>query len=158
MATREGFDDRWPSFDPAGRFLYFTSSRVFDPVNDTHFHDYSFPTGTRPHLLTLRADVASPFDPAQRAHRAPGAPPPLDGPAKDDKEDKDGQDEAKKNAEPEPVAIDLDGITSRVVAFPQPAGRYGPVVGAKNRVFTLSFPVRGALGSDKPGGGRLGRL
>ncbi len=151
MVTRADFDDRWPSFDPAGRFLSFTSSRVFDPVNDTHFHDYRFPTGTRPHLLTLRADVPSPFDPAQRPGRAPGTPPPSNDAPKAE----GSNDEAKKNGEPEPVEIDLDGIMSRVVAFPQPAGRYGPVVGAKNRAFTLSFPVRGALGRDEPGGGRL---
>lgn len=147
MVTRPGFDDRWPVFDPAGRFLYFTSSRVFDPVYDTHFHDYGFPIGTRPHLLTLRRDIPSPFDPAVRPVRAPGAPPlgqPANNDAKEDKEEK-----------PAAVEIELEGIEQRVVPFPQPPGRYGRVVGGKNRVFTLSFPVRGALTPDESPGGRL---
>src|SRR5690606_27909712 len=67
--SRPEFDDRWPSFDPGGKYLYFTSARVFDPVPDSHFHNYSFPTGTRPHLVTLRQDVVSPFDAATRPPR-----------------------------------------------------------------------------------------
>lgn len=146
--TRPAFDDRLPSFDPGGRYLYFTSSRVFDPVYDTHFHDYAFPTGVRPHLLTLRADVASPFDPAQRSWRAPGTPP--GGKPKEPDKDKN-----EEQAAPEPVEIDLDGIESRVVAFPQPSGRYGRVVGAKGRVFTVSHPVTGTLAPESKPVGRL---
>ncbi|MGA7269827.1 MAG: S41 family peptidase [Acidimicrobiia bacterium] len=149
QVTSERFDDRWPSFDPAGRYLYFTSSRVFDPVPDTHFHDYSFPNGTLPHLITLRKDIPSPFDPAQRGVRAPGSA--LDEGSKD-KEGDDKAAQAKKD-QPQPVEIDLEGIEHRVVAFPQSAGRYGPVVGAKGRVFTVSFPITTPEGgADKPSG------
>ena len=150
MVTRPDFDDRWPSFDPEGRFLYFTSGRVFDPVSDTHFHDYGFPTGSRPHLLTLHADVGSPFDPAHRASRAPGSPP-AGKPKGNDKGNGTGDEEAA----PEPVEIDLDGLTDRIVAFPQAAGRYGPVAGAKGRVFTVSFPVPGTGSSSTQPSGRL---
>ncbi|HLU53452.1 MAG TPA: PDZ domain-containing protein [Acidimicrobiia bacterium] len=152
--TTPGFDDRWPSFDPGGRYLYFTSARVFDPVYDTHFHDYGFPTGTRPHLVTLRGDIPSPFDPAQRPLRAPGSPPPVpprdNGPKKNDEEEADDS-----SPSPEPVEIDLEGIEDRVVAFPMPSGRYGPVLGAKSRAFVLSFPVRGALSESDGPTGRL---
>jgi len=156
MITEPGFDDRWPAFDPAGRYLYFTSSRVFDPVYDTHFHDYGFPTGTRPHLVTLRADVPSPFDPAHRTERAPGAPVPDANSTKGETSSEKAGDEKKDDEAAEPVEIDLDGISDRVVAFPQPSGRYGPVVATKTRAFTLSFPVRGALSpANGNGGGRL---
>lgn len=147
QVTRAGFDDRWPSFDPAGRYLYFTSARVFDPVYDTHFHAYGFPTGTRPHLVTLRSDVGSPFDPAQRSARAPGSP--LPGQPKPNAKDDD------ETPKPEPVEIDLEDIGRRVVAFPQPPGRYGPVVAGRGRAFTLSYPVRGSLSASDDPGGRL---
>lgn len=145
QVTRRGFDDRWPSFDPGGSFLYFVSARTFDPVYDTHFHDYGFPTGSLPHLLTLRGDVASPFDPAHRPNRVPGAPPPV-GP-----KPPDTNDDAEETPKPEPVEIDLDGIVDRVVAFPQSPGRYGRVVGAKGRVFTVVYPVTGSLGESQDG-------
>lgn len=147
--TRPDFDDRWPGFDPGGRYLYFTSARVFDPVADTHFHSYSFPAGTRPHLLTLRSEVPSPFDAAQRPARAPGAPPPgMPAP-------ENGDRSGKEEEAPESVEIDVDGIESRVVAFPHPPGRYGPVRGAKGRVFTISFPVSGALTPQSKPAGRV---
>ena len=140
--TRPEFDDRWPSFDPDGRYLYFTSSRVFDPVSDGHFHDYGFPIASRPHLVTLRTDVPSPFDLVQREPRAPGSPP-------------GGQPKQKNGEEdgPEAVGVDLEEMGRRVVGFPVPPGRYGPVVGGKGRAFVTSFPVRGTLTpSPKPQG------
>ncbi len=143
--TRPEFDDRWPSFDPEGRYLYFTSGRVFDPVYDTHFHDYSFPNGTRPHLLTLRPDIASPFDPVQRSPRAPGAPLEKTKGAKDD----------GGEAPPERVEIELEGLAGRVVAFPQNPGRYGRTVGAKGRAFTVSYPISGSLEPTKEPVGKL---
>lgn len=148
--TRPEFDDRWPSFDPGGKFLYFTSARVFDPVPDSHFHSYAFPTGTLPYALTLRADVASPFEPATRPPRAPGSPPP--GLAA-----KPGNDKSIDSGPPPPerVEIDLDGIADRIVAFPQSPGRYGPVLGAKGRVFTISYPVQG---TTTPAEGPTGRV
>ncbi|MGH8912834.1 MAG: S41 family peptidase, partial [Acidimicrobiia bacterium] len=147
--TRPEFDDRWPSFDPGGRFLYFTSARVFDPVADSHFHDYGFPTGTLPHLLTLRTDVTSPFDPATRPPRVPGAP--IPGAPKPP----DGKDVDVSPPPPEEVEIELEGIERRVAAFPQTPGRYGRVVGAKGRVFTVSYPVNGSLTPNSKPTGRL---
>jgi tricorn protease len=52
-----------PSFDPEGRYLYFLSLRDFDPVYDNLHFDLGFPFGMRPHLITLRDDLPSPFIP-----------------------------------------------------------------------------------------------
>ena len=41
--TRPEFHDVAPSFDPEGRYLYFLSYRVFDPVYDTLFFELGFP-------------------------------------------------------------------------------------------------------------------
>src|SRR5690606_4505523 len=72
------------------------------------------------------------------------------GPKKNDEEEADDS-----SPSPEPVEIDLEGIEDRVVAFPMPSGRYGPVLGAKSRAFVLSFPVRGALSESDGPTGRL---
>lgn len=138
--TRPDFVDVRPSFDPEGRYLYFLSRRVFDPVYDGHYHDYGFPKGVRPCLLTLRADEPSPFDLAQREPRPPGSKP--QGAEGDEKP------EAKptESEEPSPVEIDFAGIEDRVVALPVPEARYGRVLGASGRVLFSSFPVEGALG------------
>ncbi len=147
--TRPDFVDGQPSFDPEGRYLYFLSLRVFDPVYDNQYFDLGFPKGMRPYLIPLKADTVNPFAAATRAPRPPGAP--NDQSAKKDGEDKP---DAKKDEKPEPtpVEIDLDGIADRIVAFPVPEGRYAKVLGAKGRVLFSSFPVEGSLGQDWTGG------
>ncbi len=141
--TRPDFVDGFPSFDPEGRYLYFLSYRVFDPVYDNQYFDLGFPKGMRPYLIPLKADAVNPFAAATRSPRPPGAP--NDQGAKKSDEPGKGKEESP---EPDPVEIDLEGIQDRVVAFPVPEGRYGKVVGAKGRVLFSSFPVEGSLGRD----------
>src|SRR5207248_6532502 len=44
----------------------------------------------------------------------------------------------------------LDGISSRVVAFPVPEGIYGQVAGIKGKALFTSFPIEGALPPEPP--------
>ena len=127
--------DTKPSFDPAGRYLYFLSARDFDPVQDTMHFEFSFPKGVRPYLVTLRKDLRSPFQPESALLQA-------------DEEKKAGEKQEEKDSAPEPVEIDLDGITNRIVAFPVPEGRYGRVVGTANGALFSSLPVEGMREGD----------
>ncbi|HEX2368629.1 MAG TPA: S41 family peptidase [Acidimicrobiia bacterium] len=154
QVTRPDFVDVGPSFDPDGRYLYFVSWRVFDPVYDGHYHDYGFPRGGRPHLVTLRASEPSPFSATQRQPRAPGQPAgPGEGVNKTDA-GKTGVGEAASTKEPTTpvVEVDFDGIEDRVIAFPVPEGRYGRVLGARGRVLFTSYPVEGTLAQPAPDG------
>lgn len=65
-ATRAVLRDVRPAWDPAGRYLYFLSYRVFDPVYDNLHFDLGFPRGMKPYLVTLQADLPSPFIPIPR--------------------------------------------------------------------------------------------
>ena len=47
MVTQPEFRDFSPSFDPAGRYLYFLSLRTFDPVYDSVQFELSFPRAAR---------------------------------------------------------------------------------------------------------------
>ena len=145
LITRPDFDDVMPSFDVDGKYLYFIGYRVFDPVPDAHFHDYSFPRSTRPYLITLAAETPSPFSLAHRTPKAPGSGP--------------SGSNGKNGEEQPPVEIDLDGIEDRVVEFPVPEGSYRGVAGAKGRAFFLSTPVQGRL-APQPlvAAGTAGRL
>lgn len=78
--TRPVLRDVAPAFDPHGRYLYFLSHRVFDPVSDNMGFDRGFPRGVKPYLVTLQKDCPSPFtrqmqfSPAQKKE-APAPPP-----------------------------------------------------------------------------------
>ena len=95
--TRPEFRDVRPAFDPEGKYLYFISYRVFDPVYDSIYFDLGFPRGARPYLIPLRADIVSPFSTSTRPPRAPGLP--LDNGELDPERAAELQRRAARNAQ-----------------------------------------------------------
>ncbi len=85
VVTRPVLRDVCPSFDPEGKYLYFLSYRDFDAVYDSTQFALTFPLGMRPYLITLQADLPSPFIPK------PAAP----GGDKKEEDDNDNDDEDK---------------------------------------------------------------
>ncbi|MBI2923146.1 MAG: PDZ domain-containing protein [Planctomycetes bacterium] len=136
--TSPDFRDYGPSFDPDGKYLYFLSYRVLDPVYDAFYFDLGFPRGTRPYLATLRKDVTSPFVPL---------PKPVV------RWNRRLVDQPKERDPLAPVEIDFDGIGSRLVTLPVGEGRYGQIFGMRGKVAYTNYPVEGSLGSNWAGGG-----
>lgn len=137
--------DFGPSFDPSGRYIYFLSYRDFDPVYDSYYFDLNFPRGGRPYLVTLQKELPNPFIPL------PGEPHGENGkPADNGKKDENGKAAPSKPEEKEKLLhIDLDGIQSRVTAFPVPESRYYQIRGInKDKILFSSFPIEGSLGKN----------
>jgi tricorn protease len=163
LVTKPEFRDVHPSWDPDGKFLYFLSYRVFDPVYDSLYFDLGFPRAIRPFLVTLTADEPSPFVPKPRgmgagASKSPAPPPAPDPPpaakkAKGAKRKVDDKSAEAPRPGPPPLRIDVGGITERVVPVPVPEGRYSQVVGIKGKILFTSWPVQGSLGRDSFSGG-----
>lgn len=122
--------DRSPAWDPDGKYLYFISTRDFNPVYDALQFDLSFPQASRPFVVTLRKDVPSPFVPRPK-------------PVHHDHHH--GKDHAndKKPPKHEDIEIDFDGITGRVLAFPVDEGDYREIVAAPQRALYTLFAVKG---------------
>ncbi|MGW0805162.1 S41 family peptidase [Nonomuraea sp. NPDC002799] len=127
------FADSNPVFTKDGKHLAFLSVRTFDPVYDAHVFDLSFPVGCKPYIVPLRATTPSPFDPSLQGRGFNGE---GDKPAKDD----------KKDDTPPRTEVDPDGLASRVVPVPVPAGRYGNLRTAKDALLWLRHPLAGQLG------------
>jgi tricorn protease len=155
VVTRPEFRDVHPSWDPDGRYLYFLSYRVFDPVYDSLYFDLGFPRAIRPYLITLNADDPSPFVPKPKGMGGATPKPPAA---------EEAPTPAKTKAKPQkkkpgphapggapPMRIDLEGIRERVVPVPVPEGRYSQVVGIKGKILLTSWPVQGSLGRDGVG-------
>ena len=140
QATEPVLHDILPAFDPNGNYLYFLSVRDFDPVQDDVLFDFGFPKGMRPYLVTLRRDLRSPFVPVPQPPKSEAA------------EKLEAAKSEQQPATPAPVQIDLDGIASRIVAFPVAEGRYGRVQGTHEGVLFSSFPVEGTRTQDLFGG------
>ena len=122
--------DRGPVWDPEGKYLYFISTRDFNPVYDALQFDLSFPQASRPFLVTLRDDVANPFVPK---------PAPVHKDRKGDDED----DEHRKETKPARIDIDFEGIGGRILGFPVDEGKYEQLVAARGRALFTQFPLRG---------------
>ena len=56
-----------PAWDPAGRFLYFLSARVFEPVRDEHFTDLNFPRTVKPMVVLYANDLEAMLDKVRAA-------------------------------------------------------------------------------------------
>src|SRR5207245_936706 len=120
----------------------------------------------RPFLLTLRADLPSPFTPAPHPLKdekeqpatddRPGSPtPPLVrgvGATTDESPSTINHQPSTIAHPPTPIRIDLEGIADRVVAFPVPEGIYGQIAGIPGKALFTSYPVEGALPPSRPSG------
>ncbi|MFG1705976.1 S41 family peptidase [Nonomuraea sp. M3C6] len=127
------FADYDPVFSKDGKHLAFLSVRTFDPVYDAHVFDLSFPAGCKPYIVPLQAATPSPFDPS------------LQGRGFNGEDDKPGKEEKKDDAPPR-TEVDPEGLASRVVPVPVPAGRYHNLRTAKDALLWLRYPLAGQLG------------
>ena len=104
-----------PAFDASGKYLYFLASTDAGPVKQ--WFDQSNADAQATHsvfLAVLARKTPNPLlKPSDEESDKPEDKP------KDGEKDKDAD---KKKEEPKPTAIDLEGIESRVVALPIPAG------------------------------------
>ncbi|HEX6850147.1 MAG TPA: S41 family peptidase [Candidatus Polarisedimenticolaceae bacterium] len=140
-------NDHSPAWDPDGRYLYFLSDRFTNPiVGNVDWNNVDY-RQTKPFAVALRRDVPNPF--AELA----GLPPKDDEKKKEEgkkkDEDKKKGDEAKKDEPPKPVAIDLDGIADRIVAFPVDRGYYVGMFATAKAVFWAALPPKGM--AEQPG-------
>lgn len=146
--TDPPLEDVHPSFDPEGRFLYFLSYRIFNPVYDNLRFDLGFPKGMRPYLVVLAKDTPSPFlEPSSLKRARPGV------------ESEDSGSEGGESGEDrpapadQPVPIDLDGIQNRILPFPVAEGRYLQIAGLSGGrvIYSLRDPEGSLDASFYPG-------
>jgi tricorn protease len=97
---------------------------------------------SRPHAITLRADLPSPFAPRSDEVK------PAEEREKEKEKDKDKKD--AREAKAEPLRIDLGGIVDRIVPFPVPPSNAQDLQASKSKVLWLSAPTRemGGPGGD----------
>jgi tricorn protease len=159
--TGDLVNSQLPLWDPEGKYLYFLSDRDYNEVIGNFDFEFTNPKTTRVYLLTLRADLPSPFPalsdeteikreapaPAatdqQTAQGKPGSPAAKPNPETTKKEEagSTAASEALKN-----FRIDLDGIQNRIVALPIPPASLTALDAAKGFVYYSTQPVQGLSG------------
>jgi tricorn protease len=111
-----------PSFSANGDYLFFSSSRDFNPVYSWTEWNHAYRDMQKVYFVTLRKDVENPFKPENDQvtidDKEEGADSEGDKP-KEKKEDSKADEADKDNIE-----IDFDGIIDRIIALPVDAGYY----------------------------------
>lgn len=123
-----------PAFSPDGKFLYFAASTNSGPLQI----GLNMTSQERPYRASLYAVVLS------RDEASPLLPRPGDEEAAPAEEDSD-DDKKRKDAEPVPVRIDLEGLNARIVSLPVPESSYGNLqVGEDGDLFYIESVQPGA--------------
>jgi len=115
-----------PTFDPAGKYLYFLTDRSFAPAYSGADNTWIYSNATVIAAVPLRRDVASPLAPENDDESV----------TERKAEGKDGKPEERKGeaAGAAPVEIDLDGFESRLVVLPPKPGNYGELRAVTGKV------------------------
>jgi tricorn protease len=174
QVTSGFYNDESPVFDPDGKYLYYRSSRSFEPIYSDLDNTWVYPNSQQLVAVPLRKDMASPLAPRNDEE-------PKEKDKKDDKkkdEDKDAKksdeadkkDEAKeekkdgetdkadkkdekksdkaKDDKPKPVEIDLADFESRAVLLPPKAGNYANLAAISGKLLYRRMPRAGG-GDEK---------
>ena len=130
-----------PSFDRAGKYLYFTESTNYGPATSgLDMSSDAFAVTRSVYALALAADTPSPIAPQAEDEKAPGAKKAEDE-ARPDQAEKDEKADAAGKAEkaekPKPVRIDFEHLEDRAVALPLPARDYVDLQAGKDGTLYL---------------------
>lgn len=136
-ATDMWFDARSPSFSPDGKYMYFTSTRSFNPIYSWTEWNHAYNDMMKVYMVTLSKDTKSPFEPVNDMAEI------KQDEKKEEKNGKSKKDDNKKDEsadnENKPVTIDFDGIFSRVIEVSPDAGSYWNLKAVEGGVYYTKF-------------------
>ncbi|HKY05479.1 MAG TPA: protease, partial [Blastocatellia bacterium] len=143
-------DARYAAFDKSGKYLYFTASTNLGPAfSFAEMSTFPHQSTRSAYAIVLRSDLPSPLAPESDEEK-------IQEEKKEPKQKPAGPP-AKK--EVEPVRIDLDGISQRILALPIPARNYlGLAVGKPGNIFLMELAPAGPSGPVGPPGAILHRF
>lgn len=118
QVTGNFFDEDDVCFDKSGEYLYFISSRTFDPIMGDFSEIDIFPKTGNICVIPLSQETPSPFLPESDEESI---------------EENDGADDKEDDM----LTIDFENIDQRVLTIPVPAGNYSQLSGADNKVLYL---------------------
>jgi tricorn protease len=123
-----------PEFDPEGKYLYFVSSRDFNPIYSWTEWNHAYQDMDEVYLITLRKDIPSPFLPENDE-------------VKLSKKDQNKTEQTKKSSNKKnyksnasddnilKITIDFDGIIDRVVKITNKSGSYWNLSAVKGKLY-----------------------
>ncbi|MGD8441542.1 MAG: S41 family peptidase, partial [Holophagae bacterium] len=141
QVTSDYFSSNSPSWDPDGDYLYYISERSYAPQISNLEWDYAGNRRDGIFAVALRFDVAPLFPPRDDEvsidDESEGAASKSDD-AKGKKKKGDEKADETKEAAPEPVAIDFDGLGERAMRVPVKSNNYGGLAAVEGHLLYAS--------------------
>lgn len=137
--TEAVYNDYDPVFSGCGKYLFFNSSRVFNPVYDNMMFDLGFPKGSMIYAVVLDNETDSPFVEKPRPYKEE---------MPEEKENGEKTGDGNKKDDELKIRIDFEGIKERISAFPISEDKYGKIESIGTKVFYTTYPIEGALGKS----------
>ncbi len=133
QATSGYYHDRYPVFDPDGKYLYLLTSRDFSPNYSDLDNTWIYTNTTTVAAIPLRNDISSPLAPRNDSVAVA-----------EESEDDEENGEAEANGEEQEVNIDLDDFEDRLVQLPMEPGNYWNLSAAPGKVVYQKIPRTGS--------------
>jgi tricorn protease len=124
-----------PSFSSAGKYLFFISDRDFNPVFSRTEWNHAYQAMARVYLVTLSADVKSPFEPKSDEVI----------PKKESSEESETAEEKKKKPEETKekqekeiqVKVNLQGLKNRIIGLPVEVANYQHITSVGDKIYYM---------------------
>ncbi|MCK4920504.1 MAG: PD40 domain-containing protein [Bacteroidales bacterium] len=133
IVTDSWYDSGSPEFSPDGKYLYFVSSRDFNPTYSQTEWNHSYSNMSKVYLVTLAKDTPSPF--------APENPMVKTDDGEEDANDEKKKDDNKKDEKKEDnsTKIDIEGIGDRILSLDMKASNYFNLQAATDKVYYIDW-------------------
>jgi tricorn protease len=125
--------DQQPSFDPAGKYLYFESNRGLTARPDDFDFQMDFLNTTKLYAVALAKDTPD-LIPLTNDEE-PGSLP-SNEPAKKEETEEEAAD--KKEGPPKDIKVDLDGISNRIIELPVTSGNLKGIYGLSGSLMYIA--------------------
>jgi len=135
------FNSYSPTWDPKGRHLFFLSDLWINPYLDRAEARFTVQKSALPVVAALQADGTLPFAPRGD----------LDPKVDDKKDDDKDKEKDKKEEKVEPIRIDFDGLSERVVQVPVAPGVYYGLKAIEGKLHWVAVEPRGMMPPETPG-------
>jgi len=166
QVTSGFYSDEGPVFDPDGKYLYYRSSRSFEPIYSDLDNTWVYPNSQQLVAVPLRKDVPSPLAPRNdeepkekdkkddkkkeedKDAKKPDEAEKKDDAKSDEKKEDDKKSDKAKDDKPKAVEIDLAGFEERAVILPPKAGNYANLAAIPGKLLYRRMPRAGS-GDEK---------
>ena len=116
------YNDGNPSFDPSGKYLYFTTNRHFSPSYSEFDNTFIYDQSAQIAVVPLLKETPSPFEMKN------------DEVSIDTDDDESDADDEKEEDKEQSTQIDLEGFEQRMDVFPLPHGNYGSILPLEDKI------------------------